>query len=44
MAESRIVGYMPPSGSSERTKILRLKVSDRQVIVLSLKLYSDTEL
>ena len=28
MAESRIVGYMPPSGSSDRTKILRLKVSD----------------
>jgi len=26
MAESRIVGYMPPSGSSDRTKILRLKV------------------
>lgn len=26
MAEPRIVGYQPPSGSSERTKILRLKV------------------
>ena len=26
MAEARIVGYTPPAGSSERTKILRLKV------------------
>jgi len=26
MADARIVGYLPPSGSSERTKILRLKV------------------
>jgi len=26
MAESRIVGYLPPSGASDRTKILRLKV------------------
>jgi len=26
MAESRIVGYLPPSGTSDRTKILRLKV------------------
>jgi len=26
MAESRIVGYVPPPGTSERTKILRLKV------------------
>lgn len=26
MSESRIVGYVPPPGSSERTKILRLKV------------------
>jgi len=26
MADPRIVGYLPPSGSSERTKILRLKV------------------
>jgi len=26
MQDSRIVGYLPPSGSSERTKILRLKV------------------
>ena len=26
MSDPRIVGYLPPSGSSERTKILRLKV------------------
>lgn len=26
MAESRIVGYVPPAGSTERTKLLRLKV------------------
>ncbi len=26
MAEGRIVGYMPPAGSHERTKLLRLKV------------------
>jgi len=26
MSESRIVGYVPPPGTSERTKILRLKV------------------
>jgi len=26
MSDSRIVGYLPPSGSLERTKILRLKV------------------
>ena len=26
MAEGRIVGYVPPEGSNERTKLLRLKV------------------
>jgi E3 ubiquitin-protein ligase NEDD4 len=26
MAESRIVGYVPPPGSNERTRLLRLKV------------------
>ena len=26
MAESRIVGYVPPPGSHERTRLLRLKV------------------
>jgi len=26
MAESRIVGYLPPNGTSDRTKILRLKI------------------
>ena len=26
MAEGRIVGYVPPPGSNERTKLLRLKV------------------
>ena len=27
MAEPRIVGYLPPSGTSDRTKILKLKVN-----------------
>ena len=26
MAEGRIVGYVPPPGSNERTRLLRLKV------------------
>ena len=26
MADSRIVGYLPPTGTADRTKILRLKV------------------
>ena len=31
MAESRIVGYLPPTGASDRTKILRLKVRNIQL-------------
>ena len=37
MAESRIVGYMPPSGSSDRTKILRLKVGDSKSKISMIK-------
>ena len=35
MSDPRIVGYLPPSGSSERTKILRLKVSHFHFFFLS---------
>ena len=32
MAESRIVGYLPPTGASDRTKILRLKVRKYSIL------------
>ena len=40
MAESRIVGYLPPSGTSDRTKILRLKVGSGFICNVSLVHYA----
>ena len=39
MAESRIVGYLPPTGASDRTKILRLKVRNIQLYRLISKIF-----
>ena len=38
MAEGRIVGYVPPEGSNERTKLLRLKVIPILRILIGLNL------